>query len=278
MRVRTVFSLVFLLTLIAFSDASAGGWSVVVLDELPADLVAGEAAGVEFHVLAHGHNPIDGLEPELVFTQTDTRDRVSVWAVPTGEPGGYSAGFVLPASGTWEWSIVVFEGPHGMPVLHVGAGLDSSPAGNRPAPGWWLPALLLGLAGVSLPLVAGKRFPWVYGVALSILIVAAAALGSVSSSTPEPTRELPVLDQVEVGRQLYQAKGCAACHANRRAPQGVPLISVGPDLTNVALPAEYLERWLENPAALRPNTTMPDLKLAVEDIQALVAFLTDSDS
>jgi cytochrome c2 len=82
------------------------------------------------------------------------------------------------------------------------------------------------------------------------------------------------INQVDLGKQLFLAKGCATCHANRRAAQGVPFVSMGPDLTAVKLPPDYLARWLENPASIWPETSMLNLGLSVEEIQALVAFLS----
>ena len=53
--------------------------------------------------------------------------------------------------------------------------------------------------------------------------------------------------------------------------------SVGPELTDRRLPAEYLARFLANPS-IKPATDgkmqMPNLELRDKEIQPLIAFLT----
>ena len=46
-----------------------------------------------------------------------------------------------------------------------------------------------------------------------------------------------------------------------------------PDLTKLKIDADYLRRWLHDPKALKPATTMPNLNLTDDEIDALVAFL-----
>ena len=50
---------------------------------------------------------------------------------------------------------------------------------------------------------------------------------------------------------------------------------IGPDLSRVGgkYPAEYLARWLRDPALQRPTAHMPALELSDEDIRALAAYL-----
>lgn len=84
--------------------------------------------------------------------------------------------------------------------------------------------------------------------------------------------------QVARGKALFAAKGCAQCHAHA-AIAGSGQFAGGygaagaPDLTQHPRDQAYLRRWLADPAALKPNTDMPDLGLSDEEITALVAFL-----
>jgi cbb3-type cytochrome c oxidase subunit III len=82
------------------------------------------------------------------------------------------------------------------------------------------------------------------------------------------SRTVPLLSLGEQGRRLFVAKGCATCHAG-----GV----VGPDLTGVRLPPDFLKRFLADPAILASATNrafpMPNLNLKSGEIDALVAYL-----
>ena len=85
-------------------------------------------------------------------------------------------------------------------------------------------------------------------------------------------------DQVLEGQPIYIQKGCNACHMINGQGASAP----GPDLSHItsqpydALPndPEFLKKWLENPAAQKPSTTMPRIDLSSAEIDALVAYLT----
>jgi nitric oxide reductase subunit C len=64
---------------------------------------------------------------------------------------------------------------------------------------------------------------------------------------------------------------CIACHSLEG--QGG---AVGPALDGVAsrLDRSYLEKWLRDPAQVKPGTTMPKLPLSEADITELAAFLS----
>lgn len=69
------------------------------------------------------------------------------------------------------------------------------------------------------------------------------------------------------GQALFVAKGCASCHD--RGLNGAPNLTVyKPD-------AAFLRRWLADPAAVRPDTLMPDLPLSDAEIDALIAYLAE---
>jgi cytochrome c oxidase subunit II len=83
------------------------------------------------------------------------------------------------------------------------------------------------------------------------------------------------------GGQLFQTRGCAACHTINGTPaQG----KVGPNLTHVAsrgviagavLPntAEGLRVWLKDPPGVKPGSIMPNLGLNDHELDVLVAYL-----
>ncbi len=80
------------------------------------------------------------------------------------------------------------------------------------------------------------------------------------------------------GALLFQQKGCSGCHqVNGQGASGP-----GPDLSHIASQPydqlsntpEFLSQWLQNPAALKPTTTMPAVPLTDAERQALVDYLT----
>jgi len=83
------------------------------------------------------------------------------------------------------------------------------------------------------------------------------------------------------GRQVFQTKGCTACHTiNGTQAQG----KVGPNLTHIASRgviagailennAVDLRRWLADPPALKPGSIMPNLGLNDHELDVLVAYL-----
>jgi cytochrome c oxidase subunit 2 len=95
--------------------------------------------------------------------------------------------------------------------------------------------------------------------------------------TPPPPPADPLAAR---GEELMRARTCMACHSI----QGISTRSrVGPDLTNMAQRQQIagvvpystaaMHDWLIDPAALKPGTTMPRLRLSDEDIAALVAYM-----
>jgi cytochrome c oxidase subunit II len=83
------------------------------------------------------------------------------------------------------------------------------------------------------------------------------------------------------GGQLFQTRGCAACHAIAGTPaQG----NVGPNLTHVASRGviagsilentpQDLREWLKDPPAVKPGSIMPNLGLNDHELDVLVAYL-----
>jgi len=94
------------------------------------------------------------------------------------------------------------------------------------------------------------------------------AVASATSAQATPTT---VPDVAAMGKTLFVAKGCVNCHAHRdftSAPD-----SFGPVLSNYQPEADYVRRWLRDPAAIKPATQMPNLQLSEAEIDALIAYL-----
>jgi hypothetical protein len=112
------------------SSASAGGWAVASLDELP-QATAGQTADVGFMILQHGQTPavLDvGVGIELVLADGTTE---LFPAVPDGVPGHYVATVTFPAdAGTYQWRAHMdWFGVYELGTIEV-AGATSSTAGG----------------------------------------------------------------------------------------------------------------------------------------------------
>ena len=96
-------------------------------------------------------------------------------------------------------------------------------------------------------------------IAMMLLAVAGLAL---AQSPPDPV--------VQAGEAAFKKNGCYGCHLIGKF--GTP---IGPDLSHVGqkYKAEYLARWLRDPAEQRPSAHMPALELSAADVQALAAYL-----
>jgi len=73
------------------------------------------------------------------------------------------------------------------------------------------------------------------------------------------------------GAALAEARACRACHLI-----GGTGALVGPALDQVTLrrPQEWLRRWLNDPAGMKPGTLMPAYDWSDEEFQAIFAFLS----
>src|SRR5262249_57825923 len=78
-------------------------------------------------------------------------------------------------------------------------------------------------------------------------------------------------DPAEQGGRYFMNSGCYGCHTVGK--MGTP---IGPDLSKVGAKysREYLERWLRDPAAQRPNAHMPPLELSPQQVTGLAAYLS----
>lgn len=78
-------------------------------------------------------------------------------------------------------------------------------------------------------------------------------------------------DAMEQGKRYFMDSGCYGCHIVGK--MGTP---IGPDLSHVGAKYSraYLERWLKDPAALRPSAHMPKLELSEQQAKALADFMS----
>lgn len=107
---------------------------------------------------------------------------------------------------------------------------------------------------------------------VEILGIVTYLLGETQPYTAEtlPEGELAELTEqhVERGKQLFEMRGCLACHQHQDFPGGKS--TQGPELSNVgdkfALDdspnaRQWMYSWLKNPSLYHPRTKMPDLYL-----------------
>ena len=78
-------------------------------------------------------------------------------------------------------------------------------------------------------------------------------------------------DAAEQGKRYFMDSGCYGCHTVGK--MGTP---IGPDLSKVGTKFSYayIERWLKDPSAQRPNAHMPALELSEQQVKSLAAFLS----
>ncbi len=85
---------------------------------------------------------------------------------------------------------------------------------------------------------------------------------------------VPAIAPANMGKALFVAKGCTSCHQHDEVPRTPMSLGVVPNLTHYEGNPEYLRAWLQDPAAIKPKTWMPNLHLSEREIEILVAFLT----
>ena len=261
--------------LLIVPTALAGGWAVITLDQLPAQVLAEQPVSVSFMVRQHGMRPMGDLTPQITAVHRDTQKSINITAKPEGRVGHYAASLTFPQPGVWAWSIRAFTMDVPMPPLTI---LDAAPAANdEPTlPGSWpllLGALgLIGATGTSL-LWWRRRTWWTTALVLVTLVISGVGLLG-ATYTPIKAEVQISSDPVELGQKLFVAKGCITCHRHDavQEPSNISL-EIGPNLSNFPTTAEYLRVWLKDPATLKPATQMPNLELKQTEIEALIAFL-----
>ncbi len=273
----------FLAILISVRQASAGGWAVVTLHKWPGEIEVGVPTRISFSVRGHGHALMPGYSLNVRAIHAESGERLDFPGQPTKREGDYFVDLNFPLEGSWDWGFLLDGAPvwaHPMPRLTVRGG---TVAHSVPAPAINT-RLLAGFAGALTMLIAAaafweKRSRWPAGIAiagLGLVALAIFALPAPASPAGVTGASAAGLSTEDYGRILFQAKGCVVCHQHaigRLNYDGI-MSDVGPNLTDTKLPAEYIQVWLKDPAALKPKTEMPNLELAKDEIDALAAFLT----
>jgi hypothetical protein len=289
-RFRLALSLALFLALLASFPVFAGGWAVITLDELPTDVSAGEPLIIGFTVLQHGKTPMTDLDPTV--TASSGGEKIMVFAEEEGKPGHYTATLTFPNEGKWEWSIQAFSMDQAMPALTVSAPTVASPAKleAKTAPSLSLLSVVRALAlGIGLVgLVVAFRRKSRLAVALTTLCLliglalvmagtgTSAALSGAEESAVDAKSEISGISQVELGRQLFLAKGCITCHYNSKAASNSEYWTIEMGATNLSsftASPEALRLRLKDPSSVKSDTQMPNLNLSEIEIEALIAFI-----
>ena len=293
-KIRIAAGLTLFLALVIAVPVFAGGWAVITLDELPSNVVAGKPFTVGFTVLQHGRTPMSGIDP-TVTAELSASEKVVVDAEPEGNPGHYVATLTLPKEGEWEWSIQAFSMDQPMPVLTVAAPVAETVnppvVKTEPAAASISPVLIvrvlafaIGLVFLALAYQQKSRLALALTVVTLSIGIASFMMGSTVPKVEAQTQNETLskvaaeraISQVEIGRQLFIAKGCITCHYNDRAANRSDYwtIDIGaPDLSKYSSAPEILFIRLKDPAAAKSDTQMPQLNLKKEEIEALVAFI-----
>ena len=290
-RSRISLLLAIFLSLLMTIPAFAGGWAVFTLDELPAGAMAGQPLTVGFTVRQHGRTMMSGLTPKI--TASLGEEKLTFFAEPEGEPGHYAATLTLPKEGDWKWTVEAFTMVQPMPVLTVAApGIaEAKPTVQETAPASLLSAsiipvsmavLVLGLLGAVIGFRRKSRPTIVLTVlcflaGLALLVVGRSGIRSgVAAQAKSGLSSDSSLSQVEIGRQLFLAKGCITCHNNSRATRSSEYMTIGmgaPDLSKFSASSEALRMRLKDPSSVKSDTMMPNLDLSEPEIEALIAFI-----
>lgn len=290
-RVSLVLALALALALAI--PALAGGWAVITLDELPTSVVAGEPFTVGFTVLQHGRTPMADLDPVIIARSGD--EKVTVFVKEEGKPGHYAVDMTLPYEGEWEWTIQAFTMEQMMPVLSVAApavaSASASEAKVQPieaasvSPILIVRALALGIGLVALVFAFRKKSRIAVALTSLCLLVGVGsfmvgtAVPAVEAGNESPTKDVrsESSSQVELGQQLFVAKGCITCHVNAKVPKSYEYWTINPEgatnLTNFSASPELLRIRLKDPKAAKSDTQMPNLGLSEAEIEALIAFI-----
>jgi hypothetical protein len=286
-RFKIALGLSLLLALALSVPVLAGGWAVVTLDELPVNVAAGQPLTIGFTVLQHGRTPTPGLKPTVTAALLKD-EQFTVKAQEEGKPGHYTATLTFPKGGEWNWSIDAFGMDQPMPVIHV-----SAPAGvtatqpEKATAG--IPFLLIvralafgiGILALVFALRSRSRFDMAVTAVCLLVGVGSFMTGSTvpkaeaqSGALPEAAMDSSIF-QVELGRRLFIAKGCLACHRNSKADQSdYWTVDMGaPNLSNFSASPEALRLRLKDPSSVNSNTQMPNLNLSDAEIEALIAFI-----
>jgi mono/diheme cytochrome c family protein len=279
-RYRISIALAILLSLVFAIPVFAGGWAVITLDELPTSVVAGQPYTVGFTVLQHGRTPMTDLYPTITANLNKETEFV-VNATPEGKPGHYTATLTFPSGGEWRWSIQAFTMDQPMPMLSVATPSGVSVVNTEPVapsiPWLWIVRALatVGLI-VGMVLTFRRRNRWAAVLAVACLAVGVASFITGATIPAVEAQNGSSISDVELGRQLFIAKGCITCHQNSRAASSSDYWTIdmgAPNLSKFSANPEVIAMRLKDPTSVKSDTKMPNLGLSKVEIEALVAFL-----
>jgi len=205
----------------------------------------------------------------------------------------HSATLTFPIEGQWRWSIQAFSMDQLMPTLNVAAPVAGSPSqvAVRTEPTksismlWMVRALALGIGAIAFVFAFQRKSRVAIALTAFCLFVGLGSfvtgpgMGSKVEAQAEAPSELLTdtsISQVELGRQLFVAKGCITCHVNRKISNSSEYwtIDIGAtDLSKFSANPEVLFMRLKDPISVKSDTKMPNLELREEEIEALVAFI-----
>lgn len=295
-RFRISLVLALLLAIALTIPVLAGGWAVITLDELPTGVVAGEPFTVGFTVLQHGKTPMADLDP--IITASSGKEKVTVFVKEEGKPGHYAVTLTLPSEGEWEWKIQAFTMEQKMPVLSVAAtavaeasqpvveselvesaSFSSLVIVRAAALGTGLISLFFAFRRRSRLAIALTALCLVVGVGSFMMGSSVPAVEAQSETAPKAVADTSV-SQVELGAQLFVAKGCITCHVNTKVPNSYDYWTINPEgatnLSSFSASPEILRIRLKDPTAAKSDTQMPDLGLSEIEIEALIAFINSN--
>ena len=291
-RFRRALLLVTIFTFAFVIPVFAGGWAVISLDELPVGVVAGEPYTVGFTVLQHGKTPMTDLSP-TVTARIAKGEILTFFAEPEGKPGHYTATLTFPTDGEWEWSIQAFTMDLKMPALSVAAAgtastnqtITKSETQFASISPWLIVrvvAFAIGLVGLVVAFRSKRRMAvaltglcLLVGITSFIMESAVPQVEAQGKSVSEAMVDTSI-SQVELGRQLFLAKGCITCHVNNKATRDSEYWTIemgATNLSNFTASPEILFLRLKDPAAAKSDTKMPNLGLKETEINALIAFI-----
>lgn len=291
-RFRIAIGFALLLSFVFAIPVFAGGWAVITLDELPTEVVAGEPVNIGFTILQHGRTPLSDQHPTITANLYKEEEFV-VSAKSDGKPGHYTATLTFPREGDWRWSIQAFTMDQPMPTLKVAASLagtasepvvKSEPVSASLSALWIVRGLAFVTAFAGIVIAFRRRSRLAVALTVAALAVGAASFIT-GSAVPEVEAQSKLssetsmdssISQVELGEQLFVAKGCITCHVNNKVSNASEYWTIemgATNLTTFTASPEALRLRLKDPASVKSDTKMPNLGLKETEIEALIAFI-----
>lgn len=262
-------------------SARAGGWATLTVSELPAVVVAERPFTIEFTLRQHGQTAVTGFEATILATHTASGEQLSFASEANPLAENYTVTLTLPQSGEWQWEISSWGVAYPMPPLLVNEAVagDLGISGET-AVAWQLVLGWTTIAGAALFLFFWMRQRSRVRLAGAILLgVVSVASFALHAQTPAPVLAeseadlLPAIAPDALGEALFVSKGCIQCHVNDNVTMAENMFQIGPDITFVKRPSEYVALWLANPSDLKADTIMPNLHLSEAEIETLITFL-----